>query len=222
MIELDGAGQPPCPGRLRRLGAALEEVGCAAVEQDRGLVGYRVLHRVDVGAQLRVERDRIGRRRLAGAPRSGFDLAQRIAAPADHAACQDRCPGVAGDLERPIDAGRGAEISDRRSGRDDDRMVLRQKPDPAEQGRERGVIREQAGRHSLGGAPTVLRVVGVDRSRNVPGLIGFPGAAVDDRANIEDQQDPSRQGDPPATPARPAARWTDVQPISTSGPALHK
>jgi hypothetical protein len=67
-------------------------------------------------------------------------------------------------------------------------MTMRREPDAAEQVGERGAIGEKAGRHPLGDAPAVVDVVAMDRTRNVPGLVGFPSAAVDHRANVEDEQ----------------------------------
>jgi len=95
---------------------------------------------------------------------------------------------VAGNLERPIDPGRGAEIAHARSGAHDNRVMMRQQPDTTEQGGQVGTLGQQTGGHPPDGTPAVLGVVGVNRPRNVSGLVGRARAAVDHRANVEDQQ----------------------------------
>ena len=69
-----------------------------------------------------------------------------------------------------VDARGRAEVPDRRSGRDDDRVTAGRKPDAAEQSDERGWFGKEARGHSLGDTPSVVGVVGVDRARDVVDL----------------------------------------------------
>ncbi len=159
VIEQRRARKAAGPRHLLRLGGAGEIIGGTAIEQHRAVACDRGFHVIERGAQRGDGLERIGRpgaRRAAGA---GLDRARRIAPPTDHATGEDGYARMTRGLQGPVDAGSGAEIADRSSGRDDDRMVTRREAEAAEQMRERIGLRQQACCHALGRAPAILGIV---------------------------------------------------------------
>ena len=92
---------------------------------------------------------------------------------------------MAGDLERPIDPRRGAEIGRAHAGRHDDDMAVLVDAGLADQLLERR-SRRQHERHAVArDAPAGLVVVAVHRAGDMRLGVGLGAAAVDRRANVE-------------------------------------
>ena len=99
---------------------------------------------------------------------------------------------MAGNLEGPVNAGRGTEVAGRGTGADDDYVERGRNPAAGEEIGEMRAVGQKAGRHALGGAPAVLDIVGVHGPRHVRFFVGGSAAAIDGRADIQHAQPVAR------------------------------
>src|SRR5262245_8203816 len=123
MIEMDGVRQAAGALGLRAFLTSLEIAGGTCVAQNVLAMFDGMRDGREIGSQLGNKRNRIWRGWL-GRIAAALDRQPGLL-PGGHTAVQDRDLGVSGDLEGPVDARSGAEITGGRARTDDHDMTCR-------------------------------------------------------------------------------------------------